>query len=179
VELKQVLNELGLPFFLEGGVLLGAVREGDFIAWDDDVGVAVRTEDVFDRKEELVEALQGAGFALHSIDASYGNFKVNVVKHGTRYELLGWHLKGRMRRRDHYRMPAEFLEKTQQITFLGEVYRCPSPPERYLKFFYGNWRKPKSSGRFFTIRCYDQKRFWGRQLRKVAGIFGGQGGRRK
>ncbi len=76
-------------------------------------------------------------------------------------------------------MPAEFLEKTQQITFLGEVHRCPSPSDRYLKFFYGNWRKPKSSDRFCTIRCYDQRRLWRRQLRKVAGVFGGQGGRRK
>jgi len=84
-----------------------------------------------------------------------------------------------MRRRDHYRMPAEFLEKTQQITFLDEVYRRLSPQERYLKFFYGKWHKPKSSGRFFTIRCYDQRRFCRRWLRKAAGVFGGQGGRRK
>jgi hypothetical protein len=127
----------------------------------------MRTEDVFHRRQELVQALDAAGFELHSTDLSRSNFKINVVKYGTRYELLGWYLKGPMRRRDHYRMPAAFLEKTQNITFLGDVYRCPAPPERYLRYFYGNWRKPKRSGRFFTIRCHDQRAFWGRQIRKI------------
>ena len=172
VDIKKVLVDLDLPFVLEGGVLLGAVREGDFIAWDVDVGVALRTEDMFHRQEQVVEALGAAGFDLHSTDPRHANFKINVVKYGTRYELLGWYRKGRMRRRDHYRMPAAFLEETEDLTFLGEVYRCPSPPERYLRYFYGNWRKPKSSGRFFTIRCHDQRAFWGRQLRKAGALFG-------
>ena len=162
VELKRILEELELLFILEGGVLLGAVREGDFIPWDDDVGVALRTEELYREREPLLQALAAGGFALHSMDPSYENFKINVVKYDTRYELLGWYLKGRMRRRDHYRMPKRFMDNTQG---------CPSPPEGYLKHFYGNWRTPKSKGRFFSIRCYDQRRFWTRQLKKAFGVF--------
>ncbi|MEJ2068000.1 MAG: LicD family protein [Deltaproteobacteria bacterium] len=171
VELKQILRELNLPFILEGGVLLGAVREGGFIPWDDDVGVALRAEDLYPKREELLRALGAAGFQFHSMDSSYENLKINVTKYDTRYELLAWYLKGRMRRRAHFRMPKRFLDVTQDITFLGEMYPCPSPPEAYLRHFYGNWKKPKKEGRIFTIRCFDQGVFWGRHLRKLREFF--------
>ena len=172
VELKRILGELNLPFILEGGVLLGAVREGGFIPWDDDVGVALRAEDLNPKKEDLLRALDAAGFQFLSMDSSYENFKINVTKYDTRYELLAWYLKGRMRRRAHYRMPKRFLDVTQDITFLGEVYPCPSPPEAFLRHFFGNWKKPKKTGRIFTIRCFDQRVFWGRHLRRLRTLFG-------
>ena len=172
VELKRILGELNLPFILEGGVLLGAVREGGFIPWDDDVGVALRAEDLYPKREELLRALDAAGFQFHSMDSSYEHFKTHVPKSDTRYELLARYLKGRMRRRAHYRMPKRFLDVTQDITFLGEVYPCPSPPEAYLRHFFGNWKKPKKTGRIFTIRCFDQRVFWGRHLRRLRTLFG-------
>ena len=172
MEIKTILEELDIPFVLEGGVLLGAIREGDFIPWDDDVGVALPTEEMWPRRELLLQRLVAAGFSWQSTDNRFENYKINVVKYDTRYELLGWYPKGRMRRRLHYRMPRRFLEKTEEIEFLGETYRCPSPPESYLRYFYGNWRKPKKRGRFFTIRCYDQRVFWARQLRKIGRLFG-------
>ena len=41
-------DEHGLCYFLVGGALIGAVREGGLIAWDDDIDVAMKRED-FDR----------------------------------------------------------------------------------------------------------------------------------
>ena len=39
-EIVDILNNLKLNFFLEGGVFLGAIREKDFIKWDWDVEIA-------------------------------------------------------------------------------------------------------------------------------------------
>jgi phosphorylcholine metabolism protein LicD len=172
-EIVGILESTGIPYILEGGTLLGAVREKRFLPWDDDVGIAVAAEDIFPLRDILKTKLAASDFEIGKCDETFQNCKINVRKYDARYEILGWYLKGRMRRRDHYRMPRRFLEKTDTLSFFGHDYRCPSPPEAYLRHFYGNWKVPKKGGRFFRFLCYDQKSFWGRQLRKlIAPILG-------
>jgi len=48
-------TELGIPYFLTSGTLLGAARNGDWIPWDDDVDVMVFRED-YERLVPLIQA---------------------------------------------------------------------------------------------------------------------------
>ena len=44
IAFDKVCKRLDIPYYLVGGLLIGAVRAGEFIPWDDDVDVAISPE---------------------------------------------------------------------------------------------------------------------------------------
>lgn len=169
-EIARVLDSFSISFILEGGTLLGIIRENRFLPWDDDVGIAVRTEDIYGRRDAVKEALSRAGFEIGKCDDTWENCKINALKYGARYEILGWFLRGKWRRRYNHRMSARFLAELKPIEFMGYRFFIPERPERYLKHFYGNWKVVRKSGRFFSFLSYDQKKYWGKRIRRLFGI---------
>ncbi len=163
----DVLELKNIPYILEGGTLLGAVRENRFLPWDKDVGIAVPSEAFYERMDVVVASLVERGFTPGYRDDAFENCKVNIIRDGTRYEILGWFPRGSWRRRARYRMPRRFLEERKIINFYAYDFYVPREESDYLRHFYGNWKVPKKSGRFFTFYCFDQKVFWTRQIKKI------------
>lgn len=52
--IKTICDELGIKFWLHGGSLLGAVRHGGFIPWDDDIDIGIRRCD-FEKLAQFLE----------------------------------------------------------------------------------------------------------------------------
>lgn len=63
----DVCDRLGLRYYLVGGTLLGAVRHGGFIPWDDDIDVAMPRED-YDRFARIAQAELGPDYFYQSPD---------------------------------------------------------------------------------------------------------------
>ncbi|MBR6027701.1 MAG: LicD family protein [Clostridia bacterium] len=64
-EVKRICDKHGLTYYLIAGTLLGAVRHGGFIPWDDDMDIAMPRKD-FERFGELAPKELGPRFYYQS-----------------------------------------------------------------------------------------------------------------
>ena len=54
----DVLEELKIKYFLQTGILLGAVRDNDFIKWDWDIEISVFSKDFLPRIHIVANSLK-------------------------------------------------------------------------------------------------------------------------
>ncbi|MBD3247309.1 hypothetical protein GF378_01680, partial [Candidatus Pacearchaeota archaeon] len=69
-DLKEVLDKNKIPFWLEYGTLLGAIRDKGFIPWDDDIDLGsfkgyFKKESV---RKKLSKQLEEKGFLVYFFD---------------------------------------------------------------------------------------------------------------
>lgn len=61
-EIKKIFDENGIRYFGIGGTAIGALREGGFIEWDDDMDIAVLEEDI----PKMLELIKQSRFKLNN-----------------------------------------------------------------------------------------------------------------
>jgi FkbM family methyltransferase len=145
-DIKAAFDKLGLSFFLIDGVLLGAIREQNFIKWDWDVELAVFEEEIMPNINSLLNELFSSGFEIININPFSSFFKINIMKRGTKFSLVGLKkTRNKWRYRALFRYPAKLFDDAQFINFLGTEYLIPYPPEEMLTFIYGQWKTPLRS----------------------------------
>ncbi len=151
-EAKQILDQLGLVFFLRHGTCLGAVRDNAFIEWDDDLDIG-SVIGLHDLTEELVRSAADV-FKEHGFDAriqeSELHVSVDLEKSGTQMDWTCYRIiDDSIYQWPVVQIPVSLHTNLQEIDFLGAKFLVPNPPEEYLRLKYGpEWMIPKRAGGF-------------------------------
>jgi len=149
-EAKEILDGIGIVFFLRHGTCLGAVRDHALIGWDDDldigsiIGLHGLTEDAIEPAAE--------SFREHGYDAlvteSDLHIGLELIKHGTQIDWTCYHIIGdSIYQYPVVKIPVSLHRDLKPIEFLREQFNVPNPPEEYLRLKYGpEWMIPKRTG---------------------------------
>ena len=148
IKICNILDQNRIRFFLQGGILLGAIRNGGFIPWDWDVEISVYSNEVFNKIDILILELRKSGFKIDKYSKSINNLKIDFIgklpKKTTHYTILGWqHDKDKMVFwRNNFSVPDFFFNKLEKIKLFNRYFYAPYDPKKYLKYQYGNWEIP-------------------------------------
>jgi hypothetical protein len=143
--LTDALDAVGVKTWLQGGALLGLMRSGALILWDNDVDFGVFAEDW---SPAATDAMLAAGFTFE-----------REFRHGVEYQSR-WRRDGILFDVFHYRRDADrvycvtwsprgpfrnvWLAFTPvRLRLNGLSVYVPGNPVRYLEQQYGDWQTPR------------------------------------
>jgi len=169
-DLKEILDEMEIPFWLDAGILLGLYRENDIIKGDeDDTDICVWKE-YADRIPEVIERLKKIGFILVNNWQFEGSAEGVAVKRcGNKIDIIMqrsvikdnkdyvFHLanndKKRLGNLPYYAFvfSAKIYDSFDLIEWRGISFPCPSDIEGYLTERYGNWKVPVRRGEGYKL----------------------------
>lgn len=81
-EIDRICEKHGIPYYADWGTLLGAVRHGGFVPWDDDLDICMKREDYIRFRSVADKELPG-GFTIHDYKRKEDHwlFLARVVNH--------------------------------------------------------------------------------------------------
>jgi hypothetical protein len=156
---QKALDELGLPFWLEAGTLLGAVRTGEPIAHDLDLDIGMWLSDYSDK---ICQAMERHGLKKIReivVDAGKSGREETYMFRGVTIDIFfftshrkGWACMHSFWPEEHLSydytiekrgglyvmeecMP---IERIGSIRFMGRIFPAPEPIHEHVKVIYGD-----------------------------------------
>ncbi len=162
IDTADILNAGKINYFLDAGGLLGLIRDGDLIPWDDDLDLSIPVTEL-PRLRKLYGRFRKRGWRIkedsfmpadgpcwHKGDSRsvkvrnsyflcFGRGRI-VMDVTLTYRHDGYFWRGAMGK--IWRIPAVYFDRHDTIEYAGRQIRIPDQVESYLTFLYGNWRVP-------------------------------------
>lgn len=167
VTLDELASRAGVDLYLDYGTLLGAFREQDFIAWDDDIDMSVKEEQLdallvlVQKDKSWLPQYPGVEWSVQVVMAGTHRVGVLIAFDNVPGELRVLPLELAVANRVvrdgqsvisgkmlEFFCPTPFFEGHDTVEFFGHRFKTPVNPTGYLDFIYGDWRKPKQNMSF-------------------------------
>ena len=168
-DVAMVLDEGNIHYWLEGGTLLGIIREQRLLPWDNDMDISMFKTDQ-KKLFPVVLKLIGKGYrvSIKRYKSTVGPFnkgelrmiKIRNYKPFLRKGdvMLDIFLKRKVEEEYYWTVgvkrpvlkstPAVFYDKITSVPFDGMEYSVPLDYDGYLTYRYGDWRKTVKTWNF-------------------------------
>ena len=146
--LHHIAEKAGVQLVLGYGSLLGHVRHGEIMPWDDDVDLLLM-EDGIDKLLLHLEKEE----TIRCSNASWGGVKYHKIWFKSGKEIPGfehtfpfidiWSVKrdgGNIVTQEGVSIPAEYYYPLKKVEFEGSAIYCPAFPQKCLNSFYRDWQ---------------------------------------
>lgn len=142
----DLLDGLGLRWWLSAGTALGIHRDGALIPHDTDLDIGVLGG------EELHPAVEAAFFGVGGSELRFMPWQRAFTVRGVIVDIYIFRRDGDLLVCDtecgRMSKPARLFDQFEMVEFSGRRYPMPSPAEDYLQVRYGpNWRIPRAEKR--------------------------------
>lgn len=166
IVLTAFLDNRHIPYHLEGGTLLGIVRDKDLLPWDNDMDISIPEKYVDELKSLKYELLRKGlrltirvsklnigpfhegdvyvfrikplfGYILNWFVPKFNNVVVDIFVKKNNTEFTYWQAKGKLMRVEN-----RYYTTFQTVNFYGAELKVPNHYLDYLTQKYGDWSIP-------------------------------------
>lgn len=161
LEVIDILNARGVIYHLEGGTLLGIVRDGDLIPWDKDTDISIPADQV-EKFKACIPAIRMKLWRVVTRRAKKdapawraGDYRAFKIKNRSLLFFLSGNLcldvfvkyvkepfVYCIAKEKILRVDAKFYRSYEEISYEGRKVKVPNHYEEYLAARYGDWRTP-------------------------------------
>ena len=148
LDFKEAMDKANIPFIWTFGGLLGLMRDGDLIEWDNDVDFACFASDHVKIKKVIDELKQKNFYIPDKNECPLNDHffirdqeKIEVwwyqkINHEWIYD-------------NNIRYNEAFFDNCENIDFLNVTWTVPANPKLFLEITYGNdWKIPNKYGTY-------------------------------
>jgi len=168
IEVAMLLDKNGITYHLEGGTLLGIVRDNDLLPWDHDVDISIPAKEV-DKFRGILNDLYKKGYKVSKrkskasvgpfVKGEYALFKVKKFIPSLLKFIFPWYKKHYIvldifvkLNDEHFtywqaqgkllRVDSKHYESFETIDYCGNTLKVPNLYREYLTKKYGDWSVP-------------------------------------
>lgn len=179
-DITKILENNGIIYSIDGGTLLGAVRHGGLIPWDDDIDLFILQQDEV-KLNRLQKVFNAKGYAIIERNSTYKIYKRHFMQDNHPYpavDIFVAYSNSDTRRIEYYKL----LNKKQFPYYLHEYDNCfplkryqfgslkvygPADPVDYLNRVYGkDWAE-----KIHITTKHKNSPFKGRIVRPFTGVY--------